>query len=91
MTMTLNDVDPGRRAAVVLDSLTRAEIEHRRQQRRPAALTAREALEAVRFESLLVAVAAGNLANGADLSDDDLDRLLLAANRIERIAGEVNR
>jgi hypothetical protein len=41
-----------------------------------------DALRCVSFEALLAAVAAGNLAQGADLTADDRKRLWLAANRI---------
>ena len=41
-----------------------------------------DALRCVSFEALLAAVAAGNLAQGVDLTDDDRKRLWLAANRI---------
>ena len=48
-------------------------------------LTPRAALQVLSFEATVAAVAAGNLANGVDLTDDDLARLLTAANRINRI------
>jgi hypothetical protein len=41
-----------------------------------------DALRCVSFEALVAAVAAGNLAQGVDLSSDDRQRLWLAANRI---------
>jgi hypothetical protein len=41
-----------------------------------------DALRCVSFEALLAAVAAGNLARGVPLTDDDRSRLWLAANRI---------
>lgn len=43
---------------------------------------AREALRVLATESLIVAIAGENIANGIALSDDDRDRVLLAANRI---------
>lgn len=55
---------------------------------RPTALPPRAALEVLSFESTLVAVAAGNLARGVTLSNDDRKRLLLCAGRINRIAGD---
>lgn len=56
--------------------------------RRPTALPARAALEVLSFEATLAAVAAGNLAQGVALSDGDRERLLKAAGRINRIAGD---
>lgn len=41
-----------------------------------------DALRCVSFEALIAAVAAGNLAQGTSLTDDDRQRLWLAANRI---------
>ncbi len=48
----------------------------------------REALRALRQETLVVAIAAENVAGGITLSDDDRDRLILAVSRI-RAAAEV--
>ena len=55
---------------------------------KPTALPPRAALEVIGFECTLVAVAAGNLAKGVILSDDDRARLMVAASRINRIVGE---
>ena len=52
----------------------------------PAPLPPRAALSVLAFESIITAVAAGNVAHGVVLSDVDLARLLVAANRINRIA-----
>ncbi len=46
----------------------------------------REALRALRQETLVVAIAAENVAGGITLSDDDRDRLILAASRIRATA-----
>lgn len=54
--------------------------------RRPAPLPPRAALEVLAFETTLAAVAAGNLANGLVLSRQDRARLLIAANRISKLA-----
>lgn len=89
MTETYEDLEPDRRAAVAIDRITRAELDHQRKSRRPSALTAREALAAVHFECLLVTICASNIAQGIELTDKDYERLLLAAARIERIATEV--
>lgn len=55
---------------------------------KPTTLPPRAALEVLGFEATLVAVAAGNLAQGVTLTDDDRKRLMLCAGRINRIAGE---
>ena len=55
---------------------------------KPTALPPRAALEVLGFEATLVAVAAGNLARGVTLTDDDRKRLMVCAGRINRIAGE---
>ena len=52
---------------------------------RPAPLPPRSALEVLGFEAMLAAVAAGNIANGVQLTDQDKDRLLVAAGRINAI------
>lgn len=52
---------------------------------RPTPLSPRAALQVLSFEATVTAVAAGNLASGVDLSDDDRARLLTAANRITRL------
>jgi hypothetical protein len=52
------------------------------------ALPPRDALEVLGFEATLVAVAAGNLAQGMTLTDDDRKRLMVCVGRINRIAGE---
>ena len=54
----------------------------REPQRQPRLLTAGQALELLDRESNLVAVAAGNIANGVTLTQPDLDRLLVAAGRV---------
>jgi len=49
----------------------------------------REALRVIRFEAQLVAVAADNIANGIELASDELDRLVLAAQRISNATESV--
>jgi hypothetical protein len=51
----------------------------------PAPLPPRAALQVLAFESTLAAVAAGNVAHGVKLTDQDRFRLLTAAGRINRI------
>jgi hypothetical protein len=87
-SLDLRDVDPERRASVAEDHLTAAIRAWKFDQRRPPALTAREALAALQFEALLVWTAAHNTAAGMALSDSDLARLTLSARWIERIARE---
>lgn len=53
---------------------------------KPLPFSARNALEVLRFESLLVAMAACSLAKGVPLSDKDRERLVQAAGRVEFIA-----
>jgi hypothetical protein len=55
----------------------------------PLPFSARAALEVIRFESLLCAVAACNLAKGIELASADRERLVQAAARIELIASEI--
>lgn len=56
--------------------------------RRRRLMTAGQALEVVQFECLLVWTAALNLANGHALTHDDLQRLDIAARRIQALAAE---
>jgi hypothetical protein len=57
-------------------------------QTKPTALSPRAALGALAFETLLVAVAAGNLAKGVSLTAGDVQRVMVAAGRIQHIAGD---
>jgi len=52
---------------------------------KPTPLSPRLALSVMAFESTLAAVAAGNLAHGVVLTDADRARLMVAANRINRL------
>lgn len=54
-------------------------------QHRPRPLPAIEAIRVLAFESTLTAVAAGNIANGVILTDNDRARLQVAAQRITKI------
>jgi len=85
----LNDVEPARRAGVALDMVQTSRRQWESEHRRPRALTAREALLALQFEVLLVWVAAGNLAAGVELTDEDFERLTIACSRLEAIIEEV--
>ena len=55
---------------------------------KPTTLPPRAALEVIGYECNLIAVAAGNIACGVTLANIDLDRLMVAAGRINRIVGE---
>ena len=52
---------------------------------KPTPLSPRQALSVMSFESTLAAIAAGNVANGVTLTDVDRARLMVAANRINRL------
>jgi hypothetical protein len=78
-------IEPQRLAGSVIDEVV---IQRRKRDYNGRALTAREALQAVRFEAQFVAVAAQNLAQGIALEADDLNRLLVAWARIDTIATE---
>jgi hypothetical protein len=52
---------------------------------KPTPLSPRQALSVMAFESTFTAVAAGNIANGLTLTDADRARLMVAANRINRL------
>ena len=86
--MNLADVDPERRAAVAIDHITTEWQRWALKNRRPAALSAREALVAVQFECLVVWTAAQNIVNGTELTPEDMERLLLAQRRIDAIVDE---
>lgn len=52
---------------------------------KPTPLSPRQALSVMAFESTLSAVAAANMAHGLTLTDTDRARLMVAANRINRL------
>lgn len=56
---------------------------------KPLPFSARDALGVLAFESMLAAVAAGNVAQGQALTDEDRARLMRAAGRIQFIAEAV--
>ena len=87
----LDHIDVERVAACVIDDVESAAQAWAQQHRRPRSLGARDALIALRFESLLVAVSACNVANGVQLSEAELQRLVVASARIEFIANEATR
>ena len=78
-------IEPQRLAGSVVDQVV---IRRRKRDYNGRSLTAREALQALVFESQFVAVAAQNLAQGMALGDADLTRLIVAWARIETLAAE---
>ena len=52
---------------------------------KPTPLSPRQALSVMAFESTVIAVTAGNVAQGVILTDADRARLMVAANRINRL------
>lgn len=54
---------------------------------RPKPLSATQAIQVLKFESTLAAVAAGNIAHGIHLTDVDRARLNVAAQRIQAVLG----
>lgn len=62
---------------------------HGSPQKRRRLLSAQQCLDVIEFETTLVATAASNLANGHPLTTDDLDRLAVAAARIQALSTEV--
>ena len=52
---------------------------------KPSPLTPRQALEVLGFESTLIAIEAGRIANGVTPTADDMARVCKAANRITRL------
>ena len=56
--------------------------------KKPTALTPRSALQVLGHESTIVAIAAGNIARGLILTDEDRSRLIVCAGRINRIVDD---
>ncbi len=72
-------IEPQRLAECVIDDLINAARRPRDQRPR---LTVREMRAAIEFETQLVCVAASNVAQGLPLTQDDVDRIWLARERI---------
>lgn len=89
--IALRTVDPSRRSAVALDAIVASKREFSRGNRRPPALTAREALAALEFEALVVCTAIAGVFSGNELTEEDMERLAIAYDRIHRITTEVVR
>jgi len=91
MSAGLHEVDAERRAPVALDTIRASRNAWAKKHRRPASLTAREALAAVQFDALLIWTAIANIRAGTELNADDWERVTLAMQHIDSIVGEVNR
>jgi hypothetical protein len=87
----MHAVDAERAADCAIDEITAQRRQWDRQNRRPPAMSAREALASLRFECLLLWTAWHNLLNGIELTDADSQRITIAMQRIEVICGEVDR
>lgn len=85
----LHGVTPARLAPVVIDTIVDARRRWARENRRPKAFSAREAVAVLQFEALLVWTAAANMRHGVDLSDEDFERLTAACRHIDAIVDEV--
>ena len=88
IALDLDDVDPPRRAAVAEDHIVASKQAWARSNRRPGALTAREAMASLQFEALFTWCVASSIRNGVQLTDADFARLTLAMQRIDVIALE---
>ena len=83
--LALREVKPDRRALVALDAVTSRRRAWQRDNRRVPSLTAREALEAMQFEALLLWTAWANVLDGVELTDDDHERIAIAGQRIQAV------
>ena len=61
---------------------------HYPRDQKPKSLPATRALEVLAFEATLAAIAAGNVAHGVQLTEEDRSRLYKCAGRINRISQE---
>lgn len=87
--LDLQEVDAPRRAAVAIDAIAVSRSTWKKENRRPAALTAREGLAAVAYESMFVWTVAGNIRAGTELTEADFERLTIAVRRIVAVNEEV--
>lgn len=86
--MSLAAVDAERRATVVLDEIETARRKWHGEQRRPRALSAREALEVMSFECLLVWAYGKRLLAGEEPSPEDEARVTTALRTIDTLVDE---
>jgi hypothetical protein len=89
MSVALHEVEPVRHADCALDVIRKERAEWQREHRRPAALTAREALAAVRFECLLVWSYGKFVLAGNTPTHEDETRVNTALANIDEICDEV--
>lgn len=87
----LEGVEPARRAGVAQDLIVTHRRQHEREHRRSSALTARDGLIALEVEARIVWHCAATLRHGASLTDEDFDRLTVAARSIDYVCREVVR
>lgn len=85
----LRTIEPDRRAECAIDLINAESRTWARRNRPPRSISAREALIALEFEALVVMVAAGNIAQGLTLTEEDRQRCLLAYSRIDTIVSEI--
>jgi hypothetical protein len=86
--LDLEGVEPQRFADVAVDAIVRSQSDWARKNRRPRALSAREALLALAFETHIVWIVGCDLQSGKDVSEGDWDRFIAALRRIDAIAQE---
>jgi len=67
---------------LAFEDLYPKDVGHGKPMRRP--FPAADVLRVIGFEALLVATAAGNIAQGVELKEEDRERLKVAASRIQR-------
>jgi hypothetical protein len=84
----LRHVEPARRAECALDEVTSQRSRWYRENRRPRALSAREALAAVHFECLLLWAYGKSLLTGHEPTEEDEARVTIAMERIEELTNE---
>ena len=86
---TVFDQEPEHRAEATIDRIVVRDRAHHR--RRERALGTREALEALQFEAIFLHVVSASMRDGATLTDEDHDRLVVACGRINVIVDEAVR
>lgn len=86
--LALHELPAERRAAVALDAATARRRQWERENHRPPALRASEALAALHFECLVLWASWMNALEGVQLSAADHARVTTAMARIETIVSE---
>lgn len=80
------DCDPAMRAEAAIDQIVTGQRDWH--QKRPRALSARDALQALAFEATFLHVVSATMRDQGPLSDDDHARLVVACGRIGVIVDE---